>query len=98
VLLSTRCGCAFERQRARCDPKSVPAGLLGHEILQRAGARRLGQGEFVGLAVAKQAKILGQHRQFGACLRRLRQSRASRAQIGLHIGAGDHLDGGHFHC
>jgi len=62
-----------------------------------AVAKGLLDRQLVGVALAQQAKILGQHGQLGALFGGLGQGLARMGQIGIALGARDHLDRGHLH-
>ena len=53
--------------------------------------------QFVGVAVAEQAEIFGQHRQFRTVCSGSLQQTPGAAQVGLDLRAGDHLYCGYFH-
>ena len=84
-------------QGAPHHPQSEFARSLRQHALDGTVAKALLDGQFVGVTLAQQAKILGQHGQLGALLCGLVQCLAGLGQIGIALSARNHLDCGHLH-
>ena len=84
-------------QGAAHDPHLEVARGVGQKVLHRAQSRRLGQQQFVGVALAHEAEVFGQDRQLGPGAGGLVEQGARGAEVGVQADARDHLDGGDFH-
>ena len=84
----------LQRHGSGNEPQARGTRGVGQEGLDRAGARRLGNGKLVGLAAAHERKILRQRSDYRALLLRFAQQVARDRQIAGHVGGGGHLDRG----
>jgi hypothetical protein len=71
----------------------APGGVL-EEGLQRALAVALADADLGGLVGAHQREVFGQRHQAGALGGGLADQPVGLGQVGVHVGAGDHLHGG----
>ncbi len=88
---------AFQRQGAADDPQAEAAGGAGKKVLNRAAAGFFAHAHFVGVGLAHEAEIFGQHGQPRALGRGLFEQALGALQIGGDGGAGNHLKSGDFH-
>ena len=95
------CFCVFapraQRDGAAGQPQPQPPRLAGQPLLQRPLAKRLGDEQLVGVALAKQAEILRQHGQLRPGAGGLLQQGGGSGEVFFHARRGDGLDGGSFH-
>ena len=85
------------RQSTRHQTDAIGLGHGSQAPLHGAIAIGFSDGQFVGVVLPQQTKILGQHCQLGTRLSGLRQQSLSGVKVGRHLGGGDHLQQSGFH-
>ncbi len=85
-------GVLAQRHRAADDPYLEAPGRVRQEVLDAAGAVRLGHGALVAAVLAHEGEVFRQCGQHRVEPRRLREKTSRRLEIGVDIVAGSHLD------
>ena len=76
-----------QRQGAAHHPQPEVAGRALQHGLDGAMAGRLGPGQLVGVALAHEAEVFGQHGQLGTLVGGLRQQVSGGGEVGGHVSA-----------